>query len=217
MIQSQRHIDVSWSVRIPDSVTFAANKLFWMTLCCLYWPTGVYLWLPQCCIMQSVSSDAIISQRTALLHTEMLWSWKLSAPHPPSLLLFHSKPHLFGFLLAVIFLLIRLTPSFSSSSVGRLLIEFSSQMTMERVQKENPNVTEGGRYSPPDCRPRWKVLRRARVCSKYHLVCSVSMLSWFNYTQIKHLSHVTSREPVQMLQVFGFSGSVEAWGGERRS
>lgn len=43
------------------------------------------------------------------------------------------------------------------SSVGRLLIEFSSQMTMERVQKENPNVTEGGRYTPPDCRPRWKV------------------------------------------------------------
>ncbi|XP_058478585.1 beta-1,4-galactosyltransferase 2 [Solea solea] len=41
--------------------------------------------------------------------------------------------------------------------VGRLLIEFSSQMTMERVQKENPNVTDGGRYTPPDCRPRWKV------------------------------------------------------------
>ncbi|XP_044074809.1 beta-1,4-galactosyltransferase 2 [Siniperca chuatsi] len=41
--------------------------------------------------------------------------------------------------------------------VGRLLIEFSSQMTMERVQKENPNVTVGGRYTPPDCRPRWKV------------------------------------------------------------
>lgn len=41
--------------------------------------------------------------------------------------------------------------------VGRLLIEFSSQMTMERVQKENPNVTEGGRYMPPDCRSRWKV------------------------------------------------------------
>ncbi|XP_067331237.1 beta-1,4-galactosyltransferase 2 isoform X1 [Channa argus] len=41
--------------------------------------------------------------------------------------------------------------------VGRLLIEFSSQMTMERVQKENPNVTEGGRYNPPDCQPRWKV------------------------------------------------------------
>ncbi|KAI9544523.1 Beta-1,4-galactosyltransferase 2 [Dissostichus eleginoides] len=44
-----------------------------------------------------------------------------------------------------------------SESVGRLLIEFGSQMTMERVQKENPNVTEGGRYTPPDCRPRWKV------------------------------------------------------------
>uniref|UniRef100_A0AAV2JU64 Galactosyltransferase N-terminal domain-containing protein n=1 Tax=Knipowitschia caucasica TaxID=637954 RepID=A0AAV2JU64_KNICA len=41
--------------------------------------------------------------------------------------------------------------------VGRLLIEFSSQMSMERVQKENPNVTDGGRYTPPDCRPRWKV------------------------------------------------------------
>ncbi|XP_068459290.1 beta-1,4-galactosyltransferase 2 [Clinocottus analis] len=41
--------------------------------------------------------------------------------------------------------------------VGRLLIEFSSQMTMERVQRENPNVTDGGRYTPPDCRPRWKV------------------------------------------------------------
>ncbi|XP_061879679.1 beta-1,4-galactosyltransferase 2 isoform X1 [Entelurus aequoreus] len=41
--------------------------------------------------------------------------------------------------------------------VGRLLIEFSSQMTMERVQRENPNVTEGGHYTPPDCRPRWKV------------------------------------------------------------
>lgn len=55
-----------------------------------------------------------------------------------------------------------ITPSsththFPLSSVGRLLIEFSSQMTMERVQKENPNVTEGGRYTPPDCRPRWKV------------------------------------------------------------
>lgn len=48
-------------------------------------------------------------------------------------------------------------PPFPLSSVGRLLIEFSSQMTMERVQKENPNVTEGGRYTPPDCRPRWKV------------------------------------------------------------
>uniref|UniRef100_A0A8D3B458 Beta-1,4-galactosyltransferase n=1 Tax=Scophthalmus maximus TaxID=52904 RepID=A0A8D3B458_SCOMX len=48
-------------------------------------------------------------------------------------------------------------PEIPPGLVGRLLIEFSSQMTMERVQKENPNVTEGGRYTPPDCRPRWKV------------------------------------------------------------
>lgn len=56
-----------------------------------------------------------------------------------------------------------------SSSVGRLLIEFSSQMTMERVQKENPNVTEGGRYTPPDCRPRWKVCRCIYLCISQHL------------------------------------------------
>lgn len=43
------------------------------------------------------------------------------------------------------------------SPVGRLLIEFASQMTMERVQKENPNVTEGGKYTPPDCRAKQKV------------------------------------------------------------
>ncbi|XP_059915322.1 beta-1,4-galactosyltransferase 2 [Gadus macrocephalus] len=48
-------------------------------------------------------------------------------------------------------------PEIPPGLVGRLLIEFSSQMTMERVQKENPNVTDGGRYAPPDCRPRWKV------------------------------------------------------------
>ncbi|XP_029381058.1 beta-1,4-galactosyltransferase 2 [Echeneis naucrates] len=48
-------------------------------------------------------------------------------------------------------------PEMPPGLVGRLLIEFSSLMTMERVQKENPNVTEGGRYTPPDCRPRWKV------------------------------------------------------------
>ncbi|CAL8323456.1 unnamed protein product [Arctogadus glacialis] len=48
--------------------------------------------------------------------------------------------------------------------VGRLLIEFSSQMTMERVQKENPNVTDGGRYTPPDCRPRWKLNHFLGLC-----------------------------------------------------
>lgn len=42
-------------------------------------------------------------------------------------------------------------------AVGRLLIEFSSLMNMERVQRENPNVTEGGKYTPPDCRPKQKV------------------------------------------------------------
>ncbi|KAA0719351.1 Beta-1,4-galactosyltransferase 2 [Triplophysa tibetana] len=47
--------------------------------------------------------------------------------------------------------------SLRSQSMGRLLIEFSSQITLERVQRENPNVTEGGKYIPPDCRPKQKV------------------------------------------------------------
>lgn len=59
----------------------------------------------------------------------------------------------------ILFMLLTVLPRVLLSSVGRLLIEFSSQMTMERVQKENPNVTEGGRYTPPDCRPRWKVCK----------------------------------------------------------
>lgn len=42
-------------------------------------------------------------------------------------------------------------------TVGRLLIEFSSPMSMERVQRENPDVRQGGKYSPPDCLPRQKV------------------------------------------------------------
>ncbi|KAG8544422.1 hypothetical protein GDO81_022514 [Engystomops pustulosus] len=41
--------------------------------------------------------------------------------------------------------------------VGRLLIEFSSPMSMERVQRENPEVTEGGRYTPSDCQPKERV------------------------------------------------------------
>ncbi|KAJ8274316.1 hypothetical protein COCON_G00089410 [Conger conger] len=44
-----------------------------------------------------------------------------------------------------------------SSPLGRLHIEFSSLMTLERVQRENPSVTEGGRYTPPDCRAKQKV------------------------------------------------------------
>ncbi|NXW92873.1 B4GT2 galactosyltransferase, partial [Alopecoenas beccarii] len=43
------------------------------------------------------------------------------------------------------------------SLVGRLLIEFSSPMSMERVQRENPDVHQGGKYTPPDCLPRQKV------------------------------------------------------------
>lgn len=30
-------------------------------------------------------------------------------------------------------------------------------MSMERVQRENPDVREGGKYVPPDCQPRQKV------------------------------------------------------------
>ncbi|XP_009694972.1 PREDICTED: beta-1,4-galactosyltransferase 2-like, partial [Cariama cristata] len=41
--------------------------------------------------------------------------------------------------------------------VGRLLIEFSSPMSMERVQRENPDVRQGGKYTPLDCLPRQKV------------------------------------------------------------
>uniref|UniRef100_A0A8C2I6S9 UDP-Gal:betaGlcNAc beta 1,4- galactosyltransferase, polypeptide 2 n=1 Tax=Cyprinus carpio TaxID=7962 RepID=A0A8C2I6S9_CYPCA len=48
-------------------------------------------------------------------------------------------------------------PEVPPGLVGRLLIEFSSQITLERVQRENPNVTEGGKYTPPDCRPKQKV------------------------------------------------------------
>lgn len=54
-------------------------------------------------------------------------------------------------------LLIRSHDPLFCSAVGRLLIEFSSQITLERVQRENPNVTEGGKYTPPDCRPKQKV------------------------------------------------------------
>ncbi|XP_064197811.1 beta-1,4-galactosyltransferase 2 [Anguilla rostrata] len=48
-------------------------------------------------------------------------------------------------------------PEAPAGLVGRLHIEFSSPMTLERVQRENPSVTEGGRYTPPDCRAKQKV------------------------------------------------------------
>ncbi|XP_043941291.1 beta-1,4-galactosyltransferase 2 [Protopterus annectens] len=48
-------------------------------------------------------------------------------------------------------------PDVPPGLVGRLLIEFSTPMTQERLRKENPDVKEGGRYSPPDCKARQKV------------------------------------------------------------
>ncbi|XP_077006059.1 beta-1,4-galactosyltransferase 2 isoform X4 [Tamandua tetradactyla] len=44
-------------------------------------------------------------------------------------------------------------PDLPPGLVGRLLIEFTSSMTLERVQRENPGVLLGGRYAPPDCTP----------------------------------------------------------------
>lgn len=37
--------------------------------------------------------------------------------------------------------------------MGRVVIEFTSPMPLERVQRENPGVLLGGRYTPPDCTP----------------------------------------------------------------
>ncbi|XP_044532585.1 beta-1,4-galactosyltransferase 2 [Gracilinanus agilis] len=48
-------------------------------------------------------------------------------------------------------------PDVPPGLVGRLLIEFSSPMPMERVQRENPGVQGGGRYAPSDCAPRQTV------------------------------------------------------------
>lgn len=126
--------------------------------------------LIKCCIMQSTSHETIISAHIALIHVQFYFEAKSSrslslTPYVPcSLSCFLSPVILFFFLSCFILCLLRYplhlansSPPLLRSSVGRLLIEFSSQMTMERVQKENPNVTEGGRYTPPDCRPRWKV------------------------------------------------------------
>ncbi|XP_078012723.1 beta-1,4-galactosyltransferase 2 isoform X2 [Phascolarctos cinereus] len=48
-------------------------------------------------------------------------------------------------------------PEVPPGLVGRLLIEFSSPMPMDRVQQENPGVQGGGRYAPPDCTPQQTV------------------------------------------------------------
>ncbi|XP_062920522.1 beta-1,4-galactosyltransferase 2 isoform X1 [Mobula hypostoma] len=50
-----------------------------------------------------------------------------------------------------------LCPDVPQGLVGRLLIEFSSLMTMERVQRENPDVQEGGKYTPSDCIAKQRV------------------------------------------------------------
>lgn len=44
-------------------------------------------------------------------------------------------------------------PATALPAVGRLLIEFTTPMPLERVQRENPGVLLGGRYAPPDCTP----------------------------------------------------------------
>ncbi|MEJ1282539.1 UDP-GalbetaGlcNAc beta 14- galactosyltransferase polypeptide 2 [Cricetulus griseus] len=44
-------------------------------------------------------------------------------------------------------------PDVPPGLVGRVVIEFTSPMPLERVQRENPGVLLGGRYTPPDCTP----------------------------------------------------------------
>lgn len=135
---------------------------------------GIYLFQSLCILLNAALCRAY-PLKPLFLHT-LLWytysialklkalSLSLTPYIPRSLSCFLSPIICFFFSLFFlssaffVILCISLTlPSFLTSTVGRLLIEFSSQMTMERVQKENPNVTEGGRYTPPDCRPRWKV------------------------------------------------------------
>ncbi|XP_069088875.1 beta-1,4-galactosyltransferase 2 isoform X1 [Pleurodeles waltl] len=48
-------------------------------------------------------------------------------------------------------------PEVPPGLVGRLLIEFTTPMTMERVQRENPDVRDGGKYTPSDCKTKQKV------------------------------------------------------------
>lgn len=148
--------------------------------------------LIKCCIIQSISLETIISAHIALIHVQYCFEAKSSlsfflslTPYiPRSLSCFLSPRHLFflstcfpSSAFSVILFISLTLPSLFVSSVGRLLIEFSSQMTMERVQKENPNVTEGGRYTPPDCRPRWKVC--IYVCNS-HVLHKVRVLIYIS-------------------------------------
>nr|XP_033772529.1 beta-1,4-galactosyltransferase 2 [Geotrypetes seraphini]XP_033772530.1 beta-1,4-galactosyltransferase 2 [Geotrypetes seraphini] len=41
--------------------------------------------------------------------------------------------------------------------VGPMLIEFKSAINLERVKKENPDVREGGKYIPSDCKAKQRV------------------------------------------------------------
>lgn len=146
---------------------------------CLHWLTSKSLFIfreiyvfQSLCILLNATLCRVCPLKPLFLHT-LLWftyiaalklkalSLSLTPFIPRSLSCFLSPHHVFFstllFLPSVILFISLTLPSLLTSSVGRLLIEFSSQMTMERVQKENPNVTEGGRYTPPDCQPRWKV------------------------------------------------------------
>ncbi|RMC08581.1 hypothetical protein DUI87_14828 [Hirundo rustica rustica] len=74
---------------------------------------------------------------------------------PPRCLLYHSRQELQVTMTLTMCPVGIALPS--PLTVGRLLIEFSSPMSMERVQRENPDVRQGGKYTPPDCLPRQKV------------------------------------------------------------
>ena len=123
---------------------------------------GIYVFQSLCILLNAVLCTAHPLEPLFLYSVALKLKALSSVPHSrhPSL------PLLLSFHCLLLCYLLHLTnsPVFVVSSVGRLLIEFSSQMTMERVQKENPNVTEGGRYTPPDCRPRWKVCTRLCLC-----------------------------------------------------
>ncbi|KFV11407.1 Beta-1,4-galactosyltransferase 2 [Pterocles gutturalis] len=51
------------------------------------------------------------------------------------------------------------------------LLQSSSPMSMERVQRENPDVRQGGKYTPPDCLPRQNpILRRQKVAYGIYII-----------------------------------------------
>ena len=155
---------------------------------------GIYVF-QSLCILLNATLCRVCPLKPLFLHT-LLWftyfaALKLKAltrcPSLPSSLSL-SLPTLL-FLPSVILFILLTLPPLLTSSVGRLLIEFSSQMTMERVQKENPNVTEGGRYTPPDCRPRWKVCMcvssSGAKMEKNHFLPFWIFKQWANGTELR--------------------------------